>query len=69
MRNAPEYIHSELPANTLFQEMGYHYFNGEQHQERSNLTEEILKDRLLASIKRINPWINDNYLNIRKINK
>ncbi len=63
MNNKPEYIFSELPAIALFQEMGYHYFNGEQHQERNDITEVILKTRLLDAIKRINPWINDNNLN------
>lgn len=63
MSQSPEYIHSELPAIALFQEMGYHFYNGEQHQERNDITEVILKERLLIAIKRINPWINDNNLN------
>ena len=63
MNNSPEYIHSELPAIALLQKMGYHYYNGDQHQERSDITEVILKERLLEAIKRINPWINDNNLN------
>jgi type I restriction enzyme R subunit len=63
MNNSPEYIYSELPAIALFQEMGYHYYNEDQYQERSDITEVILKERLLEAIKRINPWINDNNLN------
>jgi type I restriction enzyme R subunit len=63
MNNSPEYIHSELPAIALFQKMGYQYYNGEQHKERNDITEVILKTRLLDAIKRINSWINDNNLN------
>ena len=63
MSQSPEYIHSEWPAIALFQKMGYNYYNGEQHQERNDITEVILKERLLEAIKRINPWINDNNLN------
>ncbi|MEP5256163.1 MAG: type I restriction endonuclease [Winogradskyella arenosi] len=63
MSQSPEYIHSELPAIQLFQQLGYQYFNASQHDERSAITEVLLKDRLLAAIKRINPWINDNNLN------
>ncbi|MDN3491704.1 type I restriction endonuclease subunit R [Winogradskyella bathintestinalis] len=63
MSQTPEYIHSELPAIQLFQQLGYQYFNASQHDERENITEVLLKDRLLEAIKRINPWINDNNLN------
>lgn len=63
MSNHQEYIQSELPAITLFQKMGYQYINGATQDERTAITETILKDRLLAAIKRINPWINDNNLN------
>lgn len=63
MNNSPEYIHSELPAIQLFQQMGYQYFNASVQDERADFTEVLLKDRLLSSIKRINPWINDNNLN------
>ncbi|SRX73374.1 type I restriction endonuclease subunit R [Aequorivita antarctica] len=63
MSNTPEYIQSELPAIKLFQKMGYQYINGATQDERTDITETILKDRLLAAIKRINPWINDNNLN------
>ncbi len=63
MTHSPEYIYSELPAIELFKKMGYQYYNGSQHDERDDIFEVILKDRLLDSIKRINPWINDNNLN------
>ena len=63
MSLGPEYIHSELPAIELFQKMGYHYFDASKRDERSDITEVILKDRLLASITKLNPWINDNNLN------
>lgn len=63
MGPSPEYIHSESTAIALFQKMGYHYYNGEMLHERNDITEVILKQRLLDAIKRINPWINDNNLN------
>jgi len=63
MNNSPEYIHSELPAIALFEKMGYSYCNGEMLEERNDITEVILKQRLLEAIKRINPWIDDNNLN------
>ncbi|TXD83863.1 DUF3387 domain-containing protein [Subsaximicrobium wynnwilliamsii] len=63
MNISPEYIHSELPAIKLFQQLGYQYFDASIHDERTDITEVLLKDRLLASIKKINPWINDNNLN------
>jgi type I restriction enzyme R subunit len=63
MSQGPEYIHSELPAIELFQKMGYQYFDASKQDERSDITEVILKDRLLASISKLNPWINENNLN------
>lgn len=63
MNNSPEYIHSELPAIELFQQLGYHYYDASQQEERADITEVILKDRLLAGIKQNNPWINANNLN------
>lgn len=62
MNNSPEFKNSELPAIQLFQKMGYEYFDGSQHEERKDITEVILKDRLLKAIKKINPWINDENL-------
>ena len=43
--------------------MGYQYFDASQQDERTDITEVVLKDRLLASIKKLNAWINDNNLN------
>ncbi len=63
MTHSPEYIYSELPAIELFQKMGYQYYNGAQVEERNDITEVVLKDRLIRAIQRINPWINDNNLN------
>ncbi|WP_427873516.1 type I restriction endonuclease subunit R [Flavobacterium sp. MMS24-S5] len=63
MRNSPEYIHSEIPAIELFKKMKYGYCNGEMLDERSDITEVILKQRLLDAINRINPWIDENNLN------
>lgn len=63
MNHSPEYIHSELPAIELFKQMGYEYFDASKTDERKDITEVVLTDRLLASIKRINPWINNNNLN------
>ena len=63
MSQSPEYIHSELPAIKLFQQMGYQYFDASQQDERTDITEVILKERLLAAIKKLNTWINDNNLN------
>ncbi len=62
MNNNPEYIQSELPVITLFQKMGYQYYNGATQDERMDITETILKVRLLNAIKRLNPWINENNL-------
>ena len=63
MPELPELNYSELPAIELFKQLGYEYYNAGQHDERLDITEVLLKERLLASIKRINPWINNNNLN------
>jgi type I restriction enzyme R subunit len=63
MSQSPEFIHSELPAIELFKNLGYHYFDASKQDERSDITEVILKDRLLNAIIKLNPWINDNNLN------
>jgi len=59
-----EYTQSELPAIELLKQLGYEYLDakGEMH-------EVILQERLEASLKRINPWLSDNNLQIvlRKI--
>ncbi|HEU4470711.1 MAG TPA: type I restriction endonuclease [Flavisolibacter sp.] len=58
MSHSAEYLHSELPAIELFQRLGYQYYDGCVQDERENIAEVILKDRLLSAIARINPWIN-----------
>ena len=62
MPNTPEYIHSELPAIELFKRLGYAFVDGAQTDERADITEVVLKDRLLKAIKRLNPWINESNL-------
>lgn len=64
MNHSPEYLHSELPAIKLFQEIGYEYYDGANQDERDDITQVILESRLKSAIKRINPWIDDN--NIHK---
>ena len=63
MNQSPEYIHSELPAIQLFQKMGYKYLDVSKQEERSDITEILLKQGLLDAIQRINPWLNENNLN------
>ncbi|MCK5782706.1 MAG: type I restriction endonuclease subunit R, partial [Flavobacteriales bacterium] len=64
MNNSPEYQLSELPAIELFQKMGYQYYNGGQVEERNDITEVVLIDRLLKSIRHLNPLLSD--INIQK---
>lgn len=68
MNTSPEFLHSELPAIELFKKLNYQYYDGELTDERDDITEVILKDRLFKAIKRINTsneWeINGN--NIQK---
>lgn len=59
-----EYKESELPAVELLQKLGYQYYNAGQDDERETITEVVLKDRLLAAIKRINPWLTDNNVKV-----
>jgi type I restriction enzyme, R subunit len=63
MSHSPEYLNSELPAIELFQRLGYDYYDASTGDERLDITEVILEERLRSSIKRLNPWINDNNLN------
>lgn len=60
MSVSSEYIYSELPAIELFKWLGYQYYDGCVTDEREDITEVVLKDRLLQAILRINPWINEN---------
>jgi len=55
-----EYTQSELPAIELFKKMGYDYFDA-----KSAMYEVVLKERLETSLKRINPWLNEN--NLQKV--
>ena len=59
-----EYTQSELPAIELFQKLGYDYLDA-----KSEIYEVVLQEQLETSLKRINPWLNDNNLQkvIRKI--
>jgi len=59
----PEYIYSEKPAIELLQKLGYEYFNAAEFDPRDSINDVILKDRLLESLKKLNPWINENNLN------
>ena len=51
----PEYIHSELPAIELFKKLKYDYVHGSELTASTIVQEDLLE----ASIKKINPWIND----------
>ena len=60
----------ELPALEQLQSLGWSYVEGAQLSsdesgERSSLKEVVLEKRLTTSLKRINPWINDE--NLRKV--
>ena len=59
-----EYLQSELPAIELFKKLGYDYFDA-----KGEMYEIVLEDRLITSLKRINPWLSDNNLQkvIRKV--
>jgi len=60
----------ELPALEQLQSLGWSYVEGaelspDKSDERSSLKDVVLEKRLTASLKRINPWINDE--NLRKV--
>ncbi|MEA3228491.1 MAG: type I restriction endonuclease subunit R [Campylobacterota bacterium] len=59
-----EYLQSELPAIELFKKLNYDYFDA-----KGEMYEVVLEDKLTTSLKRINPWLNENNLQkvIRKI--
>ena len=59
-----EYLQSELPAIELLKQLGYEYLVA-----KGEMYEVILQERLEASLKRINPWLNENNLQkvIRKL--
>lgn len=62
MSTATEYLFSELPAINLFKDLGYQYVDGSVADERADITEVVLKERLRASIKRLNPGLSENNL-------
>ena len=60
----------ELPALEQLQSLGWSYVEGAQlspdeSDERSSWKDVVLEKRLIESLKRINPWINDE--NLRKV--
>jgi len=60
----------ELPALEQLQSLGWSYVKGaelspDESDERSSLKDVVLEKRLTKSLKRINPWINDE--NLRKV--
>ena len=60
----------ELPALEQLQSLGWSYIEGaklspDESDERSSLKDVVLEKRLVQSLKRINPWINDE--NLRKV--
>ena len=62
----------ELPALEQLQALGWSYIEGaklspDESDERSSLKDVVLEKRLTASLKRINPWINDE--NLRKVTR
>ena len=59
-----EYLQSEKPAIELLKQLGYEYLDA-----KGEMYEVILQERLEASLKRINPWLSGNNLQIvlRKI--
>jgi len=64
MSQSSEYLHSELPAIELFRKLGYQYYDGCEGDERTDITEVVLENRLMEAIQRINPWI--NAINLQK---
>ena len=62
-----EFNKVELPAIKQLQSMGWTYFEGknlspEESDERASFKDVILEKRLRNSLKKINPWINDQNL-------
>ncbi len=67
---ADEFDKVEQPALDQLQSLGWDYIEGsllspETTDERSSFKEVVLEKRLWDSLKRINPWINDE--NLRKV--
>ena len=60
----------ELPALEQLQSLGWSYVEGaklspDESDERSSFKDVVFEKRLTESLKRINPWINDE--NLRKV--
>ena len=65
-----EFTKVELPALEQLQSLGWSYVDGvslapDVSDERGSFKDVVLEKRLTVSIKRINPWINDE--NLRKV--
>ena len=65
-----EFDKVELPALEQLQSLGWSYIEGadlspDESDERSSFKDIVLEKRLTTSIKRINPWINNE--NLRKV--
>ena len=65
-----EFDKVELPALEQLQSLGWSYVEGaelspDESDERSSFKDVVLENRLIASLKRINPWMNDE--NLRKV--
>ena len=63
MPESPEYTYSEKPAIDLFQKMGYEYYDAGVTDERSDINQVVLYNRLKKALKAINPWINEQNIN------
>jgi type I restriction enzyme R subunit len=64
-KNNTELQLSEVPAIELFKKLGYQYCRAtDLGDERESLSDVVLKERFKASIKRLNPWINDHSLTL-----
>lgn len=57
-----EYLQSELPAIELFHKLGYDYFDA-----KGEMYEVVLEDKLITTLKKINPWLNEN--NLQKVSR
>lgn len=51
-----KYTQSELPSIELLKQLGYDYLDA-----KGEMYEVVLQERLEASLKRINPWLDDSH--------
>jgi type I restriction enzyme R subunit len=67
--DGPEGLLSEKPAIEQLVKLGYEYLSGDEvaasSKERNTLKDVVFIDTLTQSLKRINPWINEE--NLRKV--